>query len=80
MEAPLPKSSIQSGIDIGMFPRVDRHRFKQVGNAAGAGARMALLSVAQREQANRLVEHVEYVELTTEKEFSSKFAKGLLLE
>jgi uncharacterized 2Fe-2S/4Fe-4S cluster protein (DUF4445 family) len=71
---------VQSGIDIGMFPHIDRHRFKQVGNAAGAGARMALLSMAQREHAKRLVEHVEYVELTTEKEFSSKFARGLLLE
>ncbi|MCX6927010.1 MAG: ASKHA domain-containing protein, partial [Verrucomicrobia bacterium] len=37
---------VQSGIDIGMFPRMNRHRFRQVGNAAGAGARMALLSVA----------------------------------
>jgi uncharacterized 2Fe-2S/4Fe-4S cluster protein (DUF4445 family) len=71
---------VQSGIDIGMFPRIDRHRFKQVGNAAGAGARMALLSTVQREHAKRLVEHVEYVELTTEKEFSSKFARGLLVE
>ncbi len=71
---------VQSGIDIGMFPHVDRHRFKQVGNAAGAGARMALLSTARREQASRLTKHVEYVELTTEKDFSSKFAKGLLLE
>ena len=71
---------VQSGIDIGMFPRIDRHRFKQVGNAAGAGARMALLSVAQREHARRLVNHVEYVELTTEKDFSSRFARGMMLE
>ena len=35
---------VQSGIDIGMFPRLDRGHFLQVGNAAGAGARMALLS------------------------------------
>ncbi len=71
---------VQSGIDIGMFPRIDRHRFKQVGNAAGAGARMALLSVAQREHARRLANHVEYVELTTEKDFSSRFARGMMLE
>ncbi len=71
---------VQSGIDIGMFPRIDRHRFKQVGNAAGAGARMALLSQAQRDHARQLVEHVEYVELTTEKDFASKFARALLLE
>jgi uncharacterized 2Fe-2S/4Fe-4S cluster protein (DUF4445 family) len=71
---------VQSGIDIGMFPRVDRHRFKQVGNAAGAGARMALLSMAQRERAARIARQIEYVELTAEKEFQSEFAAALLLE
>ena len=71
---------VQSGIDIGMFPRVDRHRFKQVGNAAGAGARMALISTAQRERAVRIARQIEYVELTAEKEFQSEFAAALLLE
>ena len=71
---------VQSGMDIGMFPRVDRHRFKQVGNAAGAGARMALLSVAQRERAVRIAKQIEYVELTAEKDFQSEFASALLLE
>ncbi len=71
---------VQSGIDIGMFPRVDRHRFKQVGNAAGAGARMALLSVAERERAVRIAQQVEYVELTAERDFQSEFARALNLE
>jgi uncharacterized 2Fe-2S/4Fe-4S cluster protein (DUF4445 family) len=71
---------VQSGIDIGMFPHVDRRRFRQVGNAAGAGARMALLSVAQRERAVRIARRVEYVELTAEKDFQSEFASALLLE
>ncbi len=71
---------VQSGIDIGMFPRLDRHRFKQVGNAAGAGARMALLSTAERERANRIARQVEYIELTAEKDFQSKFARALYLQ
>jgi uncharacterized 2Fe-2S/4Fe-4S cluster protein (DUF4445 family) len=71
---------VQSGIDIGMFPRIDRHRFKQVGNAAGAGARMALLSRGQRERAARIARQVEYVELTVEKDFASNFARALLLQ
>jgi len=71
---------VQSGLDIGMFPHVDRHRFKQVGNAAGAGARMALLSVAQRERAVRIAQQVEYVELTAERDFQSEFARALVLE
>jgi uncharacterized 2Fe-2S/4Fe-4S cluster protein (DUF4445 family) len=72
--------NVQSGIEIGMFPRVDRHRFRQVGNAAGAGARMALLSHVQRERARQIARQVEYVELTTEPEFESQFAQALLLE
>ena len=70
---------VQSGIDIGMFPRIERDRFRQVGNAAGAGARMALLSTAQRERAVRIAQQIEYVELTAEKEFESRFAEAMLL-
>jgi uncharacterized 2Fe-2S/4Fe-4S cluster protein (DUF4445 family) len=72
--------NVQSGIDIGMFPRVDRHRYKQVGNAAGAGARMVLLSKVQSERAKELARHVEYVELTAEEDFASKFARALPFE
>ena len=35
---------VQSAIDIAMFPDLPLERFEQVGNAAGPGARMALLS------------------------------------
>jgi len=70
----------QSGLDIGMFPRVERQKIRQVGNAAGAGARMALLSVAQRERAIQIAKQIEYIELTAEKEFQSEFARALLLE
>lgn len=70
---------VQSGIDIGMFPHIDHSRFKQVGNAAGTGARLALLSVDQRKHASRIAQRVEYIELTAEKDFPSTFARALLL-
>ena len=71
---------VQSGIDIGMFPRLPRERFVQVGNAAGAGARMALLSTAVRARAAQVARQVRYVELSSEPAFSSTFARSLLLE
>jgi uncharacterized 2Fe-2S/4Fe-4S cluster protein (DUF4445 family) len=71
---------VHSGIEIGMFPRVDPQRFKQVGNAAGAGARLALLSLDQRERAKQIAQDVEYVELMTQKDFASTYARALLLE
>ncbi len=69
----------QSGLEIGMFPRVARSKIKQVGNAAGAGARMALLSTAERERAVRIARQIEYVELTTEPDFASEFTHSLEL-
>lgn len=71
---------VQSGLDIGMFPRVDRHKIRQVGNAAGAGACMALLSRAQRQRAIRIAQQIEYVELTAEQDFQSEFARALTVE
>jgi uncharacterized 2Fe-2S/4Fe-4S cluster protein (DUF4445 family) len=70
---------VQSGIDIGLFPPLPRHCFTQVGNAAGAGARMALQSVRERERAANIARQVEYVELTAVPEFQREFAGALRL-
>jgi uncharacterized 2Fe-2S/4Fe-4S cluster protein (DUF4445 family) len=70
---------VQSGIDIGMFPRLEKERFVQVGNAAGTGARLTLLSTGKRKQAVSVAQQVSYVELTTEKNFPTLFAKSLML-
>jgi uncharacterized 2Fe-2S/4Fe-4S cluster protein (DUF4445 family) len=72
--------NVQSAIDIGMLPRVEACRCRQIGNAAGTGARMSLHSTAQRDHAIRLARQVEYIELSAEKGFSSAFAKSLVLE
>jgi uncharacterized 2Fe-2S/4Fe-4S cluster protein (DUF4445 family) len=71
---------VHSGIEIGMFPRLDRGHFLQVGNAAGAGARMALLSKQVRAQAIEVARRVSYVELSSEPSFSATFARSLMLE
>jgi uncharacterized 2Fe-2S/4Fe-4S cluster protein (DUF4445 family) len=71
---------IESGIEIGMFPDIPRDRYQQVGNAAGAGARMGLLSLEKRAQAERIARGVYYVELTTEPSFSGSFTENLFLE
>jgi uncharacterized 2Fe-2S/4Fe-4S cluster protein (DUF4445 family) len=71
---------IESGIEIGMFPDIPRDYFQQVGNAAGAGARMGLLSLGHRNQAAKIAKNVEYVELTVEPSFSKTFARNLQLD
>lgn len=54
---------------IGMFPELELKRFRQVGNAAGSGARELLLSTIKRSEAESMLEHIEYVELTTVKDY-----------
>jgi uncharacterized 2Fe-2S/4Fe-4S cluster protein (DUF4445 family) len=71
---------VQSGIDIGMFTKIEKEKFFQVGNAAGTGARMALLSTQVRAKALQMAKQINYVELTIEPSFSSIFAKSLVIQ
>jgi uncharacterized 2Fe-2S/4Fe-4S cluster protein (DUF4445 family) len=61
---------VASAVTIGMFPAIPLERFRQVGNAAGIGAKLALLSSAQRAQAAELATSVEYLELTNYTQFN----------
>jgi uncharacterized 2Fe-2S/4Fe-4S cluster protein (DUF4445 family) len=67
---------IESAIAIGMLPRLPLERFKQVGNAAGTGARLALISRSQRLQAQRIAERDGYIELALIPDFNHKFAEA----
>lgn len=62
---------------IGMFPPVPLERFDQVGNAAGIGAKLALLSRRFRHAAAEIAERVEYVELTTDTRFASAYMTAM---
>jgi len=68
---------VTSAVTIGMFPSLPLERFHQVGNAAGIGAKLALLSSAQRAQASALATQVEYLELTNYPGFTNEFAKAM---
>ena len=66
-----------SAAAIGLFPDCDPDCVYAVGNAAGDGARIALLNVAKRDEADYWARRVEYVELTLEPEFNKIFTKSL---
>ena len=68
---------IASTVRTGMFPPLPLDRFKQVGNAAGAGARQMLVSADRRAFATRRACEVTYVELTIHPEFARKYLKSL---
>ena len=69
----------QSARMIGMYPDVPLNRVKFVGNTAGSGARMALLSTDVRALAESLSERVEYVELGVDPDFQDEFVKAIHL-
>ncbi len=62
---------------IGMFPDCDPKQVYAVGNAAGDGARMALLNLGKRREADDVAGKVHYVELTIEKEFQKEFLDAM---
>ena len=70
---------VESAITIGMLPDLPLERFKQVGNAAGTGARLALISQAEREKAEQIAHRDGYIELAKVPNFNRKFAEATYL-
>jgi uncharacterized 2Fe-2S/4Fe-4S cluster protein (DUF4445 family) len=68
----------ESAAVIGLFPDCDLKNVYAVGNAAGDGARIALLNTDKRNKADIMARQVEYVELTVEPNFNTTFAQSLI--
>jgi uncharacterized 2Fe-2S/4Fe-4S cluster protein (DUF4445 family) len=62
---------------IGLLPDVPAKRVTFVGNAAGAGARMALISKNLRETAELISRKTRYIELASEPDFQTEFASAM---
>ncbi|MFX1304972.1 MAG: ASKHA domain-containing protein [Promethearchaeota archaeon] len=69
--------NVESAIKIGLFPSIPLNRFVQVGNAAGTGAKLALLSKEQRSIAESIANRVKYIELTIHPRFTHEFSHAL---
>lgn len=64
---------------IGMYPEVSLERVKPVGNAAGTGARIALVSKSMRKKSEEISRMVNYVELAAEPDFHDEFINSQFL-
>ncbi|MFQ5342828.1 MAG: ASKHA domain-containing protein, partial [Anaerolineae bacterium] len=62
---------------MGLFPDCELRNVYAVGNAAGDGARIALLNVDKRAEANQVARQVEYIELTVEPDFEKQFTTAM---
>ncbi|MEQ1611788.1 MAG: ASKHA domain-containing protein, partial [Hyphomicrobiaceae bacterium] len=62
---------------IGLIPDCDLDRVASVGNAAGTGARMALLSRRHRAEVEELVTRIEKIETAIEPRFQEHFVNAM---
>jgi len=62
---------------IGLVPPVDVEKIIAVGNSAGEGAKIALLSYRERQVAFELPSRIEYVELSGRSDFNDSFVSVL---
>ena len=69
----------EAAMIIGMFPDCDLERVNAVGNAAGDGARIALLNKKRRETADITARQIKYIELTVDPDFQMEFMRAMHL-
>ncbi len=68
---------LRSAVRTGMFPPLPLDKFRQIGNAAGVGARQMLLSLDKRQEAEQLAGRIGYIELTSRPAFTPLFMEHL---
>ena len=69
----------ESAMTLGMFPDCEIENVYAVGNAAGDGARMALVSNTKRQEAEERARWVEFVEIAIEPAFEKEFMQAMHL-
>jgi uncharacterized 2Fe-2S/4Fe-4S cluster protein (DUF4445 family) len=67
----------RSMVGVGLVPGVDGEKIQFAGNAAGLGARLALVDRRARERAEVLAARAEHVELAGEAAYSDEFMRQL---
>lgn len=67
----------KSSMVLGLFPECELDKIESIGNAAGSGAKLALMSQEERAEADRIPEKVEFVELAGSDEFRDHFIKAM---
>lgn len=72
--------NLDTATALGLLPRLPLERFRQVGNAAGDGARQMLVSRSARVRAVELASRIDYLELSVYPGFRRIFARSMRLD
>jgi uncharacterized 2Fe-2S/4Fe-4S cluster protein (DUF4445 family) len=67
----------EASLTLGMFPDCPIDKVYAVGNAAGDGARMALLNRGKRQEAADRARWVEFLEIATDPSFEKEFMQAM---
>jgi uncharacterized 2Fe-2S/4Fe-4S cluster protein (DUF4445 family) len=67
-----------NALDMGLFPYVNPEVVYSTGNAAGEGARLALLNTDKRQEAADIARRIEYMELSLEPDFQKIFVQAMI--
>lgn len=67
----------ESAVNMGLLPKIPMERIRAIGNSAGVGASMVLLSKQSEEETIRVSEIVEHIDLAEKKNFQDEYLKGM---
>ena len=67
----------EASLTLGLFPDCPIDKVYAVGNAAGDGARMALLNRGKRQEASERARWVEFLEIATDPAFEKEFMQAM---
>lgn len=70
----------ESAVKIGLLPNISLSKIHSVGNAAGEGAKLALIDKDFRKIAEDISKKVKYIELSSREDFQEKFMNFLYFE
>lgn len=70
---------INDAVEIGLLPDIALSKISGVGNAAGKGAILMLLSCNERQRAKNLAQNIKYVELSAYPDFNRMFSANMKL-
>lgn len=67
-----------SAINIGLLPAVDEEKIVSLGNSAGIGASMILLSEKCREESESVAERIQHIELAGRSDFQDQYMLAMM--
>ncbi len=70
----------KSAIRIGLIPYLPLEKIESVGNAAGRGAEITLLSEKTREICEKISKDIKYIELSSRTDFQEEFVEAMFFK